>query len=214
MPRPDLETNVWAEVVTLTVTEWVRSLLGRSCVCVCGRERSKPKGWQAEEQQSSLRLRNDWQNRLACYKQQDFPLGAPVAFGLAESRAFFANQQVVSMRIPGLCHPFLLLKEKKKSCKALNNDSPLRPEGKLFTLFANIPLHTLEEEEQVIDSEEGVWFGKEKWNDKQLQSFCRESGKGRGVSFASLASKWGWDRNIPFKRWKGVGSTSYIFCIP
>lgn len=46
MPRPDLETNVWAEVVTLTVTEWVRSLLGRSsvCVCVCGRERSKPKG--------------------------------------------------------------------------------------------------------------------------------------------------------------------------
>lgn len=35
MPRPDLETNVWEEVVTLTATEWVRSQLGRSCVCVC-----------------------------------------------------------------------------------------------------------------------------------------------------------------------------------
>lgn len=59
-----------------------------------------------------------------------------------------------------------------------------------------------------------MWFRKEKWNDKQqLISFCRESGKCRGVSFASMANKLRWDRNNPSKQWKGIENTSYVLCI-
>lgn len=35
-----------------------------------------------------------------------------LCLGLRQSWAFFANKQVASRGVPGLCHPFLLLKEK------------------------------------------------------------------------------------------------------
>lgn len=55
-----------------------------------------------------------------------------LCLGLRQSRAFFANKQVVPRCIPGLCHPFLLLR--KKSYKALNIDLPLRPNCSLYLL--------------------------------------------------------------------------------
>lgn len=37
--------------------------------------------------------------------------------------------------------------KRKKSHKALNNDLPLRPKGKMFTVLANTLLSVIEEEE-------------------------------------------------------------------
>lgn len=114
MPRPDLETNVRAEVVTLTATEWVRSLLGRSSVCVCVAEKgANPRDDRLKSSRAPCGLEMIGITDSHVTSNRTFHWVLLLRSGLAESRAFFANKQVVSMRIPGLCHPFLLLKEKK-----------------------------------------------------------------------------------------------------
>lgn len=118
------------------------------CVCVVAEQGENPRDDRLKSHRAPCGLEMIGRTDTEIANNRTLHCMLLLCSWLEESWAFFANKQVMSMHVSGLCHPFLLLKE--KILQGLNQWFSSQTKGKVFTVLGSTLLNVIEEEEKRV----------------------------------------------------------------